>query len=302
MDYLQQLQVVSKKKRIMKKILLSLILVFPLLWISCDNIEDEDKLTFVPYITNLSTPITEVQDQQKVLLEDYTGWKCVNCPKAAAKVGELNTKYSDKLVVMAIHTSQLFAAPSPANGNIDFRTDYGEKWAKEFGCSGLPTGLLNRNKFGASYTVEVDNWDNKIQSLLDNSEHVININLGAEYRSVENKILVSTSTEFLRDFDTTTLINVVVVESGIIGVQLNNLPEYGTTPKIDDFIFNHVLRKKAIIDYPLSSGNIASGTKFVNNYLLDIDTDIIDISKCMVIVFVTNSVTKQVLQVNEIHL
>lgn len=301
MDYLQQLQVVSKKKRIMKKILLSLILVFPLLWISCDNIEDEDKLTFVPYITNLSTPITEVQDQQKVLLEDYTGWKCTNCARAAAKATELTNKYGEELVVMAVH-STLFAVPSATNGNIDFRTDYGEKWAIEFGCSALPTGLLNRNKFGAAYTVNDGNWDSQIQSLLDNSEHVMNINLGAEFRAVENKILVSTSTEFLRNFDTTTLINVVVVESGITGVQMNSLPEYGTTPKIVDFTFNHVLRKKAVIDYPLSSGNIASGTKFVNNYLLDIDTDIIDISKCKVIVFVTNSVTKQVLQVNEIHL
>lgn len=284
----------------MKKILLSLILVFPLLWVSCDNIEEEDKLTFVPYITNLSTPITEVQNQQKVLLEDYTGWGCTNCPRAAAKATELINKYGEDLVVMAVH-STTFAKPSVTNSFVDFRTEYGEKWAKEFKCNSLPTGLINRNKFGAAYTVNDGAWDSQIQSVLDNSEHVMNINLGAEYRAVENKILVSTSTEFLRNFDTATFINVVVVESGIIGVQKNALPEYGDD-LIEDFIFNHVLRKKGIIDYPLSSVNTASGTKFVNNYLLDIDTDIIDISKCKVIVFVTNSVTKQVLQVNEIHL
>ena len=98
------------------------------------------------------------------------------------------------------------------------------------------------------------------------------------------------------------LINVVVLESGIIGVQYNSDPNFGTTPKINDYVFNHVLRKNALIDYSLSLNGVAKETNLKKNYLIDVDPDIQDISKCAVVVFVTDAQTKEVIQVNEIHL
>lgn len=47
---------------------------------------------------------------------------------------------------------------------------------------------------------------------------------------------------------------------------------------------------------------VNQGTKINKNYLIEVDPDIQDISKCMVVVFVTNAETKEVVQVNEINL
>ena len=292
---------ISKTKKKMKKIIYSLLFILPLFWVSCDKIEDDEKLVYLKGITTETTPITETNSIQRVLLEDYTGWKCVNCPRAAAKATELIGTYGEQLVVMAVH-STAFASPLASNNNVDFRTEYGEKWAVDFGCSSLPAGLINRTKVGGAYTIGDANWDTQIQSTISTKEHLMDINLGAVYKESYNKILVSTENVFLKDVSYSTQINVVVLESGIVGVQLNSNTDYGTTPKIEDYVFNHVLRKNGLIGYPLSDSAVSKGTTISTNYLVDVDTDIQDISKCTVVVFVTNSSTGEVIQVNQIHL
>lgn len=285
----------------MKKIIYILTIILPLILVSCDTIEEDQQLIYLKGITTETTPITAISSEQKVLLEDYTGWQCINCPRAAAKATELISKYGEQLVVMSIHATA-FANPSSSNNNLDFRTEYGEKWAVDFGCNSLPTGIINRTKIGSAYTIGDANWDSQIQNTLTNQNHIMNINLGVEYKEEYNKILVSTENEFIEDYTFPTLISVLVLESGIVGVQKNSDPTYGTIPKIENFEFNHVLRKNGLINYPLSNEKVNKRTKINKNYLIEVDPDIQDISKCMVVVFVTNAETKEVVQVNEINL
>src|SRR5574344_980458 len=114
----------------MKKIIYIFAIILPLIWISCDTIEEDERLIYPNGQTSETTPITKVDTIQKVFLEDYTGWKCVNCPRAAAKATEMLSKYGEQLVVMAVH-STAFANPSTGNNNVDFKTEYGEKWATD---------------------------------------------------------------------------------------------------------------------------------------------------------------------------
>lgn len=285
----------------MKKILYSLLLIIPLFLSSCDTIEDDEKLAYPKGQTSQTTPITHISSEQKVLLEDYTGWKCTNCPRAAAKTAELISKYKESLVVMAVHATT-FASPSESNNNLDLRTEYGEKWANDFNCTALPAGMINRTKIESSYAVNDASWDNHIQNFLSNQKHIMNINLGVKYREEENMILVSCENEFIEDYSSPTLLSIVILESGIIGSQRNTDPIYGEVPTIPDFEFNHVLRKNGLVDYSLSILPINKGKKINKNYLIEVDSDIQDISKCSVVVFVTNAETKEIIQVNTVHL
>lgn len=285
----------------MKKILYSLLLIIPLFLSSCDTIEDDEKLAYPKGQTSQTTPITHISSEQKILLEDYTGWKCTNCPRAAAKTAELISKYGENLVVMAVHATT-FASPSESNNNLDLRTEYGEKWANDFNCTALPAGMINRTKIESSYAVNDASWDNHIQNFLSNQKHIMNINLGVKYRQEKNMILVSCENEFIEDYSSPTLISIVILKSGIIGFQRNTDPIYGEVPTIPDFEFNHVLRKNGLVDYSLSILPINKGEKINKNYLIEVDSDIQDISKCSVVVFVTNGETKEVIQVNTVHL
>jgi len=281
----------------MKKILYAILALLPLAFVSCNDIKDEDVLVKTQQVSD-TTPITVISSVQRVLLEDYTGWKCTNCPIAAVVAADLATKYPDQLVVMAVHCGS-FAVPNVANNNLDFRTNYGEQWYKEFGLTSFPAGLINRTKGSSGYYIANNDWESKVTEEMVKT-HLMDINLGVAYRSQTNKILVSTQNVFLQDVSFPTLINVVVVESGLVGVQANENSTYGTTPLIKDYVFNHVLRKNGLVDYSLSSLAVSKGTKLNKNYLLSVDSDIKNINNCKVIVFVTNANTKEVVQVNEI--
>ncbi|MBQ5723465.1 MAG: hypothetical protein IIV64_04635, partial [Muribaculaceae bacterium] len=63
----------------MKKIFLFSAVAASMAFVSCDNIPEEDRYIEV-----------EVNKSEKVvLLEDYTGMQCVNCPDAAAIIDNI---------------------------------------------------------------------------------------------------------------------------------------------------------------------------------------------------------------------
>ena len=85
----------------MKKylVLLSSILIIT----SCD-VEDG------PFITDYDS---YVNPEKKVLIEDFTGHLCPNCPDAARELDAIHDIYGDQIIGMAIHVSKSFARPYP---------------------------------------------------------------------------------------------------------------------------------------------------------------------------------------------
>jgi hypothetical protein len=280
--------------KISKYIMLALL---PIAFLSCDNFDEDEYVIYPEGETSQTTPITKTQDYQVILLEDYTGWKCVNCPAAAALLTDLQAKYGSKLVAMSVHAGS-FAEPGKANNYLDFRTEYGTQWNSQFGLSAYPIGIINRLDNGTSKGVQKDDWDNKISSLLSSTDHLMNINLGAKKQ--DNQFIVSTQINALKNIDFATLISIVVLEDGIVGVQMNSDPTYGDTPKISDYVFNHVLRTNGRIDLTLKDSFSASQT-IEKNYAINIDPSW-NTDNCKIVVFVTNSQSGEVLQCNEIDI
>ena len=80
---------------------------------SCDIAEE-------PYLVPVDTlgngPGGPSDGIRKILLEDYTGHKCPNCPEAAVEAHNLKLAYGDSLVIMAVHAG-VFAEPAPSWGS-----------------------------------------------------------------------------------------------------------------------------------------------------------------------------------------
>src|SRR5687768_4725486 len=91
-------------KRFFKLILC--LIVYSIYLSSCDKVKD-------PYSTTLDgggdTTATVVK-VRKVLLEEYTGHRCGNCPPAAVTAQTLKSTYGERLVVMTVHAG-FFAEP-----------------------------------------------------------------------------------------------------------------------------------------------------------------------------------------------
>src|SRR6185503_2892836 len=97
-----------------------------LVWASCEKIDkpyiEGSHIVDTTHTSTADTFFTDTTPQPRiVLLEDYTGHKCGNCPSAATKAAELKTLYGDKVVVMALHVGD-FAKTSGTIFSYDFRT------------------------------------------------------------------------------------------------------------------------------------------------------------------------------------
>ena len=65
---------------------------------ACDNVDSNDRLIYVP----------PAAVGRCVLIEDFTGQKCLNCPRAAEVIEQLQKQYgADTVIAVAIHAGPL---------------------------------------------------------------------------------------------------------------------------------------------------------------------------------------------------
>lgn len=131
------------------------------------KVEPEEALALdsTEELTPLETPV------QRVLLEDYTGHQCGNCPRAALKAAELSQQHGDRLVVVATHVGY-YARLTPPHYTYDFRTTAGNELNTVFGVDvlGLPQGMINRTPppNGTSPAVSDGVWSSRVADAVTN--------------------------------------------------------------------------------------------------------------------------------------
>jgi hypothetical protein len=112
------------------------------LMVACDEVSVNDRLIYVE----------PPQVSRAVLIEDYTGQYCVNCPRATEEIERLIEQYGDSIVIaVAIHSGPFGKSkgePSP------LYTEVGDMYFNTWGMSAQQIGLIDR-LFGStpfSYT------------------------------------------------------------------------------------------------------------------------------------------------------
>ena len=282
--------------------LLSIVLVIT----SCDIIDG-------PYITDSDS---YVNPDKKVLIEDFTGHLCPNCPDAARELDAIHDIYGDQIIGMAIHVSKSFARPYPASQapsfQYDFRTSWGDNWDAFYGISsaGLPKGMINRIGYqNESHKLGKDEWAASVANELK-KEIDFKISIDAD----TNTITISSQLK-------NTLVNhfnlvVCLTEGNIINWQKDG------QDNVENYEHNHVLRA-VIYDNELSSqANFENGEVVENNFeinLSELEQYNIDYSNntaelgngnagdwvtenLSVVAYIYNATTKEIVQVEEAHL
>lgn len=81
--------------------------------------------------------------QRQVIIEEFTGVRCVNCPAGSSLIEDLLDQYGDQLVAVSIHAG-FFANPAQES-QYDFRTEDGDNLLTFLGgVFGYPAASVNR--------------------------------------------------------------------------------------------------------------------------------------------------------------
>lgn len=207
---------------------------------------------------------------RKVLLEEFTGHQCPNCPKGQQKVKELMTKYGEQLNVVSIHAG-VFSEVDSANGyTTDFRTAEGTIINDDFdaGNLGYPSGMINRvEKSAGNRILSRFEWEGAMDSMM-NVNPFVDLQIITDYDDAERKLCTHVQTEYLHDITKNLNLVIYILEDSIVAKQTNNDPTIGTTPAIDDYVHMHVLRGTVSGAYGkvLNNEPVTTGTKIIKSY------------------------------------
>ena len=101
----------------------------------CDSVGSDERLIEVPAATV----------QRNVLIEDFTGQRCIFCPDAAEAIAQQQKLYgADKLIAVAFHAGPL--AIKSGSGFVGLRTDVGDTYYKYWAVPNVPKAIINRRE------------------------------------------------------------------------------------------------------------------------------------------------------------
>lgn len=275
----------------MKKISKIVILLALAAWLipACDIVEE-------PYLVPVGSgngpgPVEKVR---KVLLEDYTGQQCPNCPEAAELAHGLKVSYGEQLILLAVHAGVYSEPEATGDFTADYRTPAGSDLNSFFAFPGYPMGMVNRTPFGGSRILLKDSWESavEIQAGLDAQAF---ITITPTYNSGTRKLDCLLETEFLEDLDGVYNLCVFISESGIISPQKT---KSGTNLAYEH---NHVLRASlngTWGDAVGSTGQAVAGSKLTNSYSFTLPAAW-NAANCTVIAFVYNTESNEIVQAEE---
>lgn len=225
------------------------------------------------WTTSYNRTDTQVAEQPKgILIEDFTGVNCQNCPKAADELHRLVDAHSGRIVPVGIHAKPYnFTAPVNKSGKkskYDFRNDDAERIYDMIQVDGqLPKGSVDRGKYDFSETLYYGylDWNTAVQERLDRPNPV-NITISEVFRSSE-QLVFKVVTYYHEAVENPNYITVYVTENDIKDYQLDGR-DY-----IKDYHHEHVLRQVATAnaDGDLLAESMSKGDVFIQIYTIDIN-------------------------------
>jgi len=188
---------------------------------SCDVITEPFKENPNPVDTSSGVRgDTLVQTARAVFIEDFTGHRCKNCPKASKAIKALDSIYGPTLIIpVALH-----AGPSNFTGvNTDYPTDFttveGDDIATLFGIFALPMGMVQRADYPTAHQKTYTAWAGLAAQEIASTPEAL-FTLSAAYDSVSRQAIVHYSAALQSAQANALGIAVYLKESHIISPQL----------------------------------------------------------------------------------
>lgn len=267
-----------------KRIIFTVCLIFSL--VSCEVISEDERYE----------PVIVENSRRVVLLEEFTGVRCTNCPKAAKIAHDLLTQYPENIVVIGLHGENTGNYGTPFEGEQDFRIPESKEYFTYFGgtaTQGYPCGMVNRSKnsntiLADGILMNYDVWATEVvRSLLIEPSADIYLELVEDSSLPDSVIKVNVTIETLKEIDFPVSLNVQVTEDNIKGSQVDG----GHVN--ESYVHNHVLRCAVNGTWGESVTMPSVGNKTqIKEYIIDIKKPWVK-ENCSIVAYLYNSETKE---------
>lgn len=260
-------------------------------------------------------------DVENVLIEDYTGHTCGNCPGAAIIAHDLKDANPGRVFVTAVHASptdgfqevNLPDDPDYPKYSHDFRTEAGNDYVDDInGFIGNPQGMVNR-KLSDS---DNDNWEfapawgTAVEAIISaNNPLQMNIQVKTNYYTETRGLFVHVQSKTLANMSGRYNMVVFLIQDELITWQ----KDYSFPPAqqdVADYHHKDILLGTINGSYgtELFDGSSTIGEVFENHYSYQVPADVIYNANAVageecglsIIAYLMNRDTYEIIQVTEI--
>lgn len=186
---------------------------------ACSNIDEDDRYIYVE----------PANVAKRVLIEDFTGQGCVNCPKAALVIEQLQEDYgADNVIAVGIYSGQFgsnfFGEP------YSLTTETGDTYFDYWGVQEQPSAMIDRHGVVSNYNT----WGTLVRDAIQQEASLL-LDASCSYDEASRTATINVDASGIDNVSGK--LQVWLVEDSIIDIQM--MPN-GSSNK--EYVHNHVFR------------------------------------------------------------
>lgn len=201
------------------KIKLLILFLAGVLLSGCDEIAEDNRFI----------PVEGTKAERNVLLEDFTGQNCINCPAAHRIIEALEEQYGSHLIAVSIHAGH-FGISATNTRYTGLMQEEGNIYNDRYGIESYPQGVVN----GKKPPLNADQWATAVYDEISVATPLsidIDATYDAESKQIKTQCTLSSGSAIEG------ALVVWVVESAIVARQ-----EDINEGRINNYIHNNVFR------------------------------------------------------------
>lgn len=200
--------------------------------------------------TYVETPVATAETKN-VLIEEFTGVRCPNCPQGHDKINTIKSNNPGKIVSVSLHPINSLGYPYSFSAQ-DFTSPKAQTLFDYLGQIGLePAAGIDRTLFSGELKVLLDRskWETRVNQQLPLTTPV-NIAIDKQYDSTNRELTIIAELHYTQQVTEDNKLTVMLTESKIVSAQLD-----GTD--IDTFYVHNDVMRDVITE---TQGDLLSAT------------------------------------------
>lgn len=186
---------------------------------ACSNIDEDDRFI----------EVEPVEVAKRVLIEDFTGQRCVNCPNASEMIESLQEQYgAENVIAVGIHSG-------PFSKTVTYQpfplwTETGDYYFNSWGIDAQPTGVIDRKTVSSTY----QSWGTIVRDALQASAP-LTLDATTSYDEATRTVTINVNAKGV--LDVTGKLQLWLTEDNITNIQY--MPDGSVNTQ---YVHNHVFR------------------------------------------------------------